>query len=98
MTSSLSEPMRDCLSEWRPLSLTDLSAFNECHKVAPSPASLSDEFIAMSAVLAAVHADRVPAPQRGIFQHRRLDASGRPQARSNPRQFRAHAALARLLD
>src|SRR5664279_5010991 len=34
-------------------------------------------------VRAAVHADRLPAPQRGVLQHRRVDAAYRPHARQH---------------
>src|SRR6266436_5314112 len=42
--------------------------------------NLAGEAGAPSTVRAAVHADRLPAPQRGVLQHRRIDAAYRPHA------------------
>ena len=50
------------------------------------------------AVRAAVHADRLPAAQRGILQDRRVDAADRPHALKHQRQFVADAALAGLVE
>src|SRR3981081_4587026 len=50
------------------------------------------------AVRAAFHADGLPASERGILQHRRIDAASRPHALQHLRQFIADAPLARLVE
>src|SRR4051795_12471090 len=50
------------------------------------------------AVRTPIHADRLPAAQCGILQHRRVDAAHRPHPGQHQRQFVANAPLARLVE
>src|SRR3954451_14391028 len=45
-----------------------------------------------------IHADRLPAAQCGILQHRGVDAAHRPQSLQHQRQLVADAAFARLVE